>query len=249
MKKQVITCNRIRIKGPLPRQEIVKKVVNTFIDSEHLKKGKGIKFHYPVEDLPNGKLFIARPGRKKNFDFKVLVAPDMKLGTGSHNEIASDLRNKKQENPTRFKDLLHAIDTIHSCSESSVNLVLRRYPNLKTSFKTGAQVEVLLKVLKWMFIMEDVYYWDYQGRDMLYSGLKAILGNVGISSDKDDYDYIPLSEAAEITGYTIDHLRRLIQRDKMRGQRIGRNYVTTRSAVKDYLACSPKPGRKPKAKN
>lgn len=62
----------------------------------------------------------------------------------------------------------------------------------------------------------------------------------------DNHDYIPLSEAAKITGYTIDHLRRLIQKGKMRGRRIGRNYVTTRHAVKEYLACSPKPGRKPK---
>lgn len=60
------------------------------------------------------------------------------------------------------------------------------------------------------------------------------------------HDYIPLSEASKITGYTIDHLRRLIQKGKMQGERIGRNYVTTRSAIQDYLASSPKPGPKPK---
>ncbi|MBA7635823.1 hypothetical protein ES703_43427 [subsurface metagenome] len=65
----------------------------------------------------------------------------------------------------------------------------------------------------------------------------------------DNHDYIPLSEAVKITGYTIDHLRRLIQKGKMRGRRIGRNYVTTRFAVRDYLACSPRPGRKPKEKD
>lgn len=62
------------------------------------------------------------------------------------------------------------------------------------------------------------------------------------------HDYIPLSEASKITGYTIDHLRRLIQKGKMQGERIGRNYVTTRPAVQDYLASSPRPGPKPKAK-
>lgn len=30
-------------------------------------------------------------------------------------------------------------------------------------------------------------------------------------------DYIPLSEASKITGYTIDHLRRLIVVGKMEG--------------------------------
>lgn len=174
MTKQIIICNRIQIQGAIPRQDIVKKVVNTFIDSEYLRKGRGIKFRYPVEDLPNNQLFIVRPGRKKDFDFKVEVTPGMKIGTGSHAEIVADLKNKKQENPIKFKDLLKAIGTIHSCSENDVDLVLRRYPNLGTSFKSGAHVEVLLKILKWMFIMEDIYYWDYQGRDMLYNGLKTI---------------------------------------------------------------------------
>lgn len=61
-------------------------------------------------------------------------------------------------------------------------------------------------------------------------------------------DYIPLSEAARISGYTIDHLRRLIQTEKMRGRRIGRNYVTTLSAVTEYMASLPRPGRKAKHK-
>ena len=61
-------------------------------------------------------------------------------------------------------------------------------------------------------------------------------------------DYIPLSEASDMTGYSIDHLRRLIQKGKMRGRRIGRNYVTTQSAIQDYIASSPKPGPKSRTK-
>lgn len=61
-----------------------------------------------------------------------------------------------------------------------------------------------------------------------------------------DKKYISLSEAAKISGYSADHLRRLIQKQKMLGWRIGRNFVTTRGAVDAYLAQSPKPGPKPK---
>jgi hypothetical protein len=158
----------------MPRQDIVKKVVNTLIDSEHLKKGRGVRFRYPVEDLSDGQLFIVRPGRKKDFDFKVEVTPNMRLGTGSHAEIVQDLRIKKRENPKRFEDLRRAIDTLHSCSENDVDVIMKQYPDLKSAFKTGASVDVLLKVIKWMFIMEDIYYWDYLGRDMLHSGLSSI---------------------------------------------------------------------------
>jgi hypothetical protein len=56
---------------------------------------------------------------------------------------------------------------------------------------------------------------------------------------------IPLSEASLKSGYSLDHLRRLIQKGKMYGRRIGRNYVTTDNAIEEYKAQSPRPGPKP----
>ena len=62
--KSVITEEVIEIKGFLPRHEIVRKAVNTFIDTESQQRGKGVKFRYPVENLAsvNKQLFIFRPG-------------------------------------------------------------------------------------------------------------------------------------------------------------------------------------------
>ena len=56
----------------------------------------------------------------------------------------------------KFGQLQQSISEIYSCSENDVDQVLVKYPDLQTSFQTGAKVEVLLKVLKWMFIMEDI---------------------------------------------------------------------------------------------
>jgi hypothetical protein len=183
--KQVI-CNPIEIKGSMTRHEIVQKVVNTFIDTEHEQRGRGVKFWYPVEQLPSSlqllsedkdnRLFIFRPGglQKWNFDFKVNVTPELGLGRGTHAEIASDLSNKKQENPQEFVKLIDAIEEIYSGSENDVDKVLAKYPHLQASFQTGANVEVLLKVIKWMFIMEDIVYWNYEGRAKLYNYLKEV---------------------------------------------------------------------------
>lgn len=176
MKKEkiVITGSRIEIKGSLARHKIVEKVVNTFIKTEYCKKGKGIAFRYPVENLPEGQLFIARPGHKKNFDFKVDVIRDFGLGEGSHIELAQDLRNKKKEDKQKFEDLLDAVTEIYNCSENDVDKVLVNYPNLGVSFKTGAKVEVILKVIKWLFIMEDIVYWDNEGRAFLFNFLRYV---------------------------------------------------------------------------
>jgi len=177
MKKKETTTiegKAIEIKGSVARNEIVKKVVNIFIDTESNQKGHGVKFRYPVESLSIGKkLFIFRPAglNKWNFDFKVEVLEEFGLGRGTHDEIKSDFQNKKQENSQKFTDLLDALTGLYNCSENDVDRLLGNYPDLQASFKTGAKVDVLLKIVKWMFIMEDIVYWNYKGRAMLYNAI------------------------------------------------------------------------------
>ena len=59
-------------------------------------------------------------------------------------------------------------------------------------------------------------------------------------------ELIPLSKAAEISGLTPDHLRRLVREGDLWGTKIGRNWVSTEKAVREYLARDRKPGPKPK---
>lgn len=59
-------------------------------------------------------------------------------------------------------------------------------------------------------------------------------------------DLIPLSQAGEIADLTPEHLRRLVREGKLWGLKIGRNWVTTEKAIRDYLDSNPKPGPKPK---
>jgi hypothetical protein len=93
------------------------------------------------------------------------------LGKGSHKEMMSDLKNKKIENAQQFNNLISALTEIYNCSETDVDKVLEKYSGLQASFQTGAKVEVFLKVIKWMFIMEDIVYWNYKGRTKLYEAL------------------------------------------------------------------------------
>jgi hypothetical protein len=165
----------IIIKGNLPRHHIVKKVVNTFIKSEYRRKGRGVKFQYPVEKLPKKQILcIARPGHKKNFDFKVDVVSNHGFGEGSHKEIAMDLRRKRKEKPRNFAELLATITQIYNCTENDVDALLKKHRCLKNSFGTGGPVEALLKIIKWLFIMEDIVYWDNEGRAFLFNFLRYV---------------------------------------------------------------------------
>ena len=173
--KTVITGKMIEVKGSLTRHKIVKKIVNAFIQTEYHKKGKGVVFRYPVENLPDGQaLYIARPGHKKNFDFKVDVIRDYGLGNGSHEEIALDLREKKFKSPRKFKKLWQAIAEIYHCKENDVDVIIKKHSYLKKPFKSGCASEPLLKVIKWLFIMEDIVYWDNEGRSFLFNFFKYV---------------------------------------------------------------------------
>ena len=61
-------------------------------------------------------------------------------------------------------------------------------------------------------------------------------------------ELITLSEAAQLSGLSSDHLRRLVRQGDLWGKKIGRNWVTTTAAVQEYIARDRKPGPKPQKK-
>lgn len=164
--KEVIEGPEIKIIGRQKRFEIVRKVVTAFIEFEKDKKGKGIEFRYPVEDLPKGeKLYIHRPGVKWNFDFKVEIPVNCGLKEGSHAQIALILRKTKGQNVQEYYKLWVIISQLYHCSINNVDCLLQQNP----ISIVNPQPEVLLKVIKWLFIMEDIIYWHYEGRAFLYN--------------------------------------------------------------------------------
>ena len=75
-----------------------------------------------------------------------------------------------------------------------------------------------------------------------------------MSSNRIEHDYleeaakrlISLAEAAKMSGLSPSHLRHLVRRGMIWGQKIGRNWVTTEQAVKEYQGRGIRPGPKPR---
>jgi hypothetical protein len=59
-------------------------------------------------------------------------------------------------------------------------------------------------------------------------------------------ELISLRKAAELSGLSASHLRLLVSRGDIWGQKIGRNWITTLEAVQNYLARDRRPGPKPR---
>ena len=58
--------------------------------------------------------------------------------------------------------------------------------------------------------------------------------------------FISLAKAADLSGLSHDHLRNLVRSGTLWGTKIGRTWVTTEAAVKDYLAKERRRGPKPR---
>ena len=71
----------------------------------------------------------------------------------------------------------------------------------------------------------------------------------GESNNRPNLDeLISLNDAAKQSGLSPGYLRILVRNGEVWGKKIGRNWVTTGEAVREYLARERKPGR-PKKKN
>ena len=66
------------------------------------------------------------------------------------------------ENQNDFNFLLNAINQIYICEDD--DRILNWLKAKEINFSVGENIEVLLKIIKWMFIEQDIRYWNFSGR-------------------------------------------------------------------------------------
>ncbi|MGA2242654.1 MAG: hypothetical protein ABSH11_11570 [Verrucomicrobiota bacterium] len=123
-------------------------------------------YRYDVEQLSNGSwIFAKRPAWKnKGIDFEVYCENfpmHGKASRPSHDDVISEIKSIISEKPNCEKELFGAIKRVWECippDEVMASLgVLKGY----------LRAERLLKILRWLFIEQDLTYWIESGRHML----------------------------------------------------------------------------------
>lgn len=161
------------------RKEVREKIIGLFLSEKagYWKDGKKhvTRYKYYVETLEDGRrIYLYRPTYlNKGIDFQVWVEKfdGIKAKKPSHKDIFNDLEGKRGKDTSKLKELLNAITLVYDCQEPTS--VLHKYPNLQ--FEGGMSTEMLLKILKWLFIEQDITYWNYDGRNMLFSAIKKAI--------------------------------------------------------------------------
>jgi len=157
------------------REAIRHNVVNAFLKEKAGYWKSNVqyvtRYKYFVETLSDGRrVYLLRPTfLNKGIDFQVWVErlEDNEDKRPSHKDIFKDLKAKKRDNLHEYEKLIDPIKRVHMCEEP--DNVLEDY---SFNFTIGYSPELLLKIIKWLFIEQDITYWNYDGRDMLK---KAIL--------------------------------------------------------------------------
>ena len=160
------------------RVELRKIVVSQFLEEEPgVGRGSNAShYRYDVETLNDGrKIYLTRPAYlKKGFDFRINVEGTIfqtRREYPKHDDIFDDLRLKRQGSPAMCRRLHQAIERVFNCEDPED--ILPEYSGVK--FDVGHPVELVLKVIKWFLIEQDIRGWNYSGRQMFKSGVDEIL--------------------------------------------------------------------------
>ena len=155
------------------RNEVRMRVVDKL--SEEIngtgKKDLASRYIYYVETLNDGnRVYLQRPANLHNgFDFLVCVentnyAPSNKRKRNypKHDDLHEDLLLKRDEDERMYNKLYDILYRVYSCHDVSED----EYINIK--FTSGLPVDHIIKTIKWLFIEQDIRYWNYSGREMTW---------------------------------------------------------------------------------
>jgi len=154
------------------------------------KREESTRHIYCVSNSNNNIVYLQRPAMlNKGFDFTVncsnidFFAPTEKnkkriTKTPRHDSLFFPIDFFMHQNNVGFNRLMQAIEQIFLCIDTEIiendyadifNIVINYSPidniNLSIDIKT------LLSTIQWLFIEQDITYWNFTGRYMLYKGL------------------------------------------------------------------------------
>lgn len=156
------------------RNDVRMKVIDLF-SIEKPGTGKGddaSRYIYYVETLKSGKrVYLQRPAFLHNgFDFLVCVENTNYAKEGfrkrnypKHEDLAEDLILKREHNPAMYSRLYGLLKKVYECHDvTDVEMS-------SVHFDVGLPVDHILKTFKWLFIEQDIRYWNYAGRSMTWN--------------------------------------------------------------------------------
>lgn len=158
------------------RVEARKNVVEAFLKESCGSKSETSRYEYNVEKYEDLKIVLKRPGVfKKGFDFTVNIRgmyfkKNRRYENPSFEDIVNALNYAKKMFPNDYKYVKNEIKNIFDVEPYDFsklkNIYFMDYENKKQP------IAIILLAIKWLFISEDISYWNWSGRNMFMDNLK-----------------------------------------------------------------------------
>ena len=159
----------------------IRKELVTLLLQEQPGTGAGVnasRYRYTVDTFNNYSIVLNRPaGLNKGFDFTVNIQgmsfkKQRTYSNPSHQDIIDVLQSVKSANPTQYQNVSLEIRNIYNC-------VSPNFQNISgitflDHTNTPRPIEIILLAIKWLFIEQDITYWNWSGRNMLFSNLQNL---------------------------------------------------------------------------
>ena len=164
----------------IPQVDLTRKQTRDFVINAFLKElpgtGKGpncSKYIYTAELIAHSSILIKRPAAlNKGVDFTDHVSGKRFRKRGSvdmpsHADIILDLDQKMKADSASYKGIKSLINDVFNCKY--VSQIQCRKCNIVAGKLSTTEA---IMAIKWLFIEQDVTYWNWSGRYMLFGGLR-----------------------------------------------------------------------------
>ena len=158
------------------KSEARKIVIEAFLKESCGSKSETSYYEYNVEKYEDLKIVLKRPGVfKKGFDFTVNIRgmyfkKNKRYENPSFDDILNALKDAKDNFPNDYKYVQNEINNIFNVEpydfSNLKNIYFMDYENKKHP------IAIILLAIKWLFISEDISYWNWSGRTMFMDKLK-----------------------------------------------------------------------------
>lgn len=160
------------------REDARRKVVLEFLN-ENFGTGKedlASRYEYTVEKYKDYSIILKRPGnRKKGFDFSVntigiFYKKTRRYTAPSFDDIKNALSYSKEHFSTEYELVKQIIEQIFNVKTYDLSTV----QDIKFVDYEGKEhpIAVIVLAIKWIFIAEDISYWNWSGRNKFMNELK-----------------------------------------------------------------------------
>lgn len=162
------------------RVEARREIVELFLN-EQCGTGKGelsSKYEYKVEQYNDlYSILLKRPAAlNKGFDFVVHIdgmyfKSSRRHTNPSHNDIIQTLQQVKSSiSEEQYENIKISIRNLYNLQEFDVSSISNIY---FTDYDNQLRpIVIIILAIKWLFIEQDVTYWNWSGRAMLMNGLE-----------------------------------------------------------------------------